>query len=307
MSTLAENAPNYPDGKQLAQAVIDANQNIIDAARLGKGREGMGTTCTAAILSGERLVIAHVGDSRAYLLHQGTIQQITRDHSLMADLIEAGQITKEEARTHPNRSVITRALGSDPHTQPDMYEINVSAGDRILICSDGLTTMLYDKEVATVLRSVHNPQDCANTLVERALDAGGVDNVTVVVVDVSGNSEVVNKKVRRKTKAWVIVFILALIAILAGTVFGVNYLLSHSAYLANEDGKVAIYEGRPGSFLGFSFSHLEEVTNISVDDLNPGVAQKVEENSILLGGVDEAQEWCAETEKDIKSKESKTA
>ena len=80
---------------------------------------------TAAMLEGERLIIAQVGDSRAYLLHQGKLQQLTRDHSLMADMIEAGQLTPEEARSHPNRSVITRALGSDPHTQPDLYEINV--------------------------------------------------------------------------------------------------------------------------------------------------------------------------------------
>ena len=107
----------------------------------------MGTTCTAAMLEGERLVIAQVGDSRAYLLHKGKIQQLTRDHSLMADLIEAGQITPEEARVHPQRSVITRALGSDPRTVADLYEINVDAGDRLLLCSDGLSGMVLDQDI----------------------------------------------------------------------------------------------------------------------------------------------------------------
>ena len=107
---------------------------------------------TAAMLEGERLVIAQVGDSRAYLLHQGKLQQLTRDHSLMADMIEAGQLTPEEARTHPQRSVITRALGSDAHLHPDIYEINVETGDRLLICSDGLSGMIFDDQIENTLR-----------------------------------------------------------------------------------------------------------------------------------------------------------
>ncbi len=103
------------------------------------------------MLEGERLVIAQVGDSRAYLLHQGKLQQLTRDHSLMADMIEAGQLTPEEARTHPNRSVITRALGSDAHLRPDIYEINVETGDRLLVCSDGLSGMVCDDEIEHTL------------------------------------------------------------------------------------------------------------------------------------------------------------
>ena len=147
VNVLAERAPAHPDPEALGRAVEEANRAIIVAAHEGRGREGMGTTMTAAMLEGERLIIAQVGDSRAYLLHQGKLQQLTRDHSLMADMIEAGQLTPEEARTHPNRSVITRALGSDPHTQPDLYEINVETGDRLLICSDGLSGMVCDNDI----------------------------------------------------------------------------------------------------------------------------------------------------------------
>ena len=136
IQTLVANAPETPDGDDLARAVVAANHAIIRAVHEGIGRKGMGTTMTAAMLSGKRLVIAQVGDSRAYLLHEGALQRITRDHSLMADLIDSGQITPEEAKTHPQRSVITRALGSDPSTLPDIYEMNVSAGDRLLLCSD---------------------------------------------------------------------------------------------------------------------------------------------------------------------------
>lgn len=130
--------------------MIAANLNVIKAPAKGIGREGMGTTLTAAILEGERLIIAQVGDSRAYLLHEGKLQQLTRDHSLMADMIEAGQLTEAEARVHPNRSVITRAIGSDPHMQPDIYELNVETGDRILLCSDGICTMIEDPRSSTL-------------------------------------------------------------------------------------------------------------------------------------------------------------
>ena len=107
-------APQHADVEELGRAVEEANLAIIRAAREGRGREGMGTTCTAAILEGERLVIAQVGDSRAYLLSKGRLQQLTRDHSLMADLIEAGHITKEEAKVHPQRSVIDPSAGKRP-------------------------------------------------------------------------------------------------------------------------------------------------------------------------------------------------
>ena len=186
---LSELAPEHPDGEALGRAIEEANRAVIQAAREGRGRQGMGTTMTAAMLEGERLVIAQVGDSRAYLLHQGKLQQLTRDHSLMADMIEAGQLTPEEARTHPQRSVITRALGSDAHLHPDIYEINVETGDRLLICSDGLSGMIFDDQIENTLRRVQDPQRCASQLVNEAIAAGGHDNVTVIVADVTGYAQ----------------------------------------------------------------------------------------------------------------------
>ena len=181
VNTLAELAPSHLDAEGLTAAVEAANYNVMKAPRQGIGRDGMGTTLTAAMLEGERLLIAQVGDSRAYLLHKGHLQQITRDHSLMADLIEAGQITPEEARVHPDRSVITRAIGSDIHMRPDIYELNVDAGDRILLCSDGLSNVMADQEMLFEVAHGVRKSDCCQRLLRIAKNRGAPDNVTVAM------------------------------------------------------------------------------------------------------------------------------
>ena len=295
IDVLAERAPEHPDGEQLARAVEDANRAVIQAAREGRGREGMGTTMTAAMLEGERLVIAQVGDSRAYLLHQGTLQQLTRDHSLMADMIEAGQLTPEEARTHPNRSVITRALGSDEYLHPDIYEINVETGDRLLICSDGLSTMLRDADIERTLCRVQDPQRCATQLVNEAISAGGHDNITVIVADVTGFADVRRKKMARKTKLSIAFVLVLFAAIVAGAAWGTSTYLNTAAYLAADSGKVAIYRGVPGTVLGMSFSSLERTTDVSLDDLQPGVANRLE-SGIRVDDLAAAEALVAEYE-----------
>lgn len=298
---VAEQVPDHPDAEALCRAVEEANRAIIRAAHEGRGREGMGTTMTAAMLEGERLIIAQVGDSRAYLLHQGKLQQLTRDHSLMADMIEAGQLTPEEARSHPNRSVITRALGSDPHTQPDLYEINVQTGDRLLICSDGLSGMLRDQNIESTLARVHDPQRCAAQLVNEAIAAGGHDNITVIVVDVSGFAEVRRKKMARKTKFGIALVLVLFIAIIGAAIAGTNAYLHHAAYLADDNGKVAIYRGIPGSVFGFSYSELVQTSDVSVNDLQPGFAERLK-GGWRVDSVDAAEALVKEYQKDIDSK-----
>ena len=300
---LAEHAPEHPDGEALARAVEEANHEVMRAARDGRGREGMGTTMTAAVLEGERLVIAQVGDSRAYLMHQGKLQQLTRDHSLMADLIEAGQLTPEEARCHPQRSVITRALGSDPCMHPDMYEIKVETGDRLLICSDGLSGMLCDQDIEHTMRRVQDPQRCAAQLVNEAIAAGGHDNVTVIVADVSGFAEARRRKLARKTKLFIATILVLFAAIVGGTAWGANAYLNTTAYLAAQDGKVAIYRGVPGTLLGLSFSHLERVTDVSVNDLQPGTANRLAAG-IQVDTVDAAEALVREYEAEAAQKGS---
>ena len=305
VNVLAERAPAHPDPEALGRAVEEANRAIIVAAHEGRGHEGMGTTMTAAMLEGERLIIAQVGDSRAYLLHQGKLQQLTRDHSLMADMIEAGQLTPEEARTHPNRSVITRALGSDPHTQPDLYEINVETGDRLLICSDGLSGMVCDNDIESTLARVRDPQRCASQLVNEAIANGGHDNVTVIVADVTGFAEVRRKKIARKTKLSIALVLVLFAAIVGGTAWGTNEYLHNAAYLANDNGKVAIYRGVPGSVFGLGYSELVKTTDVSVSDLQPGFQERLKEGW-RVDSVEAAESLVKEYQEDIDAKSKPT-
>lgn len=276
-TVLAEKAPKTADAEALGQAVEEANLAIIEAAREGRGREGMGTTCTAAILEGERLVLAQVGDSRAYLLHQGKLQQLTHDHSLVALMVEAGQLTPAEARVHPRRSVITRALGTDPTTKPDLYELDVQTGDRLLLCSDGLSGMVEDADIEAIMNRTADPQRCASQLVNEAIAAGGNDNITVVVADVAGRKEAQRKKLALKTKLTIAFVIVVLAALFAGSAWAANAFVHNSAYLTEQDGKVAIYKGTPEPFLMLSYSELVEVTEVEVDKLSPGVASRIKE------------------------------
>lgn len=298
IKTLEQLAPAHPDAQALERAVEAANLNVLQAPSQGIGREGMGTTLTAAMIEGERLLIAQVGDSRAYLLHQGELQQLTRDHSLMMDLIEAGQITPEEARVHPNRSVITRAIGSDPHMKPDIYELNISAGDRLLLCSDGLSTMLEDDEIQTIMRHTPSPQQCASDLVDAALQAGGYDNVTVVVADIEGFKHNKVVKERRKSHALVIGIVIAFVLAFALGIFAGYQYVNNSAYLIEENGTVSVYRGINDNLFGIPLSSLERTTDIAVDDLQPGVANRIKEG-MSVGGIDEANRLIESYEQDI--------
>lgn len=303
INTLNDLAPQSADAEALARAVVAANLNVIKAPSQGVGREGMGTTLTAAILEKERLVIAQVGDSRAYLLHNGSLQQLTRDHSLMADMIEAGQLTEAEARVHPNRSVITRAIGSDPHMQPDLYELNVETGDRLLLCSDGICGMIEDHEIASIMRQAPSAQSCADQLVEAALAAGGFDNATAVVVDVEGFKAVREKKQARKSKALAIGVIVCLLAALACAVFAGYYYVNNSAYLIDQDGKVAVYRGLNEELFGIPLSNLEYTSGVEVDKLNPGVANRIKEG-MAVGSLEEANNLITTYQQEIALQES---
>lgn len=298
VNTLAELAPSHLDAEGLTAAVEAANYNVMKAPRQGIGRDGMGTTLTAAMLEGERLLIAQVGDSRAYLLHKGHLQQITRDHSLMADLIEAGQITPEEACVHPNRSVITRAIGSDIHMRPDIYELNVDAGDRILLCSDGLSSMISNNAIESIMRRQSDAQHCADELVTAALENGGADNVTVVVADVPGFSEVREKKRAHKSRVFYIGLAIALVAVIFAAGFGGYAFISNSAYLIEENGKVSVYRGTPDDFMGIKLSTLDHTTNVDVDKLQPGVANRIKEG-MSVSSIDEANSLIAGYEEEI--------
>ena len=162
-----------------------ANQRINTRGQEPELR-GMGTTLVAISLDGDigQVSIINVGDSRAYRLIPGGLERITRDHSFVEDLIEQGRITRTEARTHPQRNIVTRALGIEPDVEIDAFEVFVVAGDRFVLCSDGLVDEVEDSDIAEVLASVDDPKMAAKQLVELAVDAGGRDNITVLVADV---------------------------------------------------------------------------------------------------------------------------
>ena len=162
-----------------------ANQRINTRGQEPELR-GMGTTLVAISLDGDigQVSIINVGDSRAYRLIPGGLERITRDHSFVEDLIEQGRITRTEARTHPQRNIVTRALGIEPDVEIDAFEVFVVAGDRFVLCSDGLVDEVEDSDIAEVLASVDDPKMAAKQLVELAVDAGGRDNITVLVAEV---------------------------------------------------------------------------------------------------------------------------
>jgi PPM family protein phosphatase len=170
-----------PTEAQLANIVREANRRIYDLAVADESRRGMGTTLTLAKLHGDEVSLAHVGDSRAYRLRGGELEQLTRDHSLVAELERSGQITPEAAENHPQRSIITRALGPEPDVEVDTYTLAGRDEDVFLICSDGLTSMISDDEVASILRSAGSLDEAADGLVRAANQSGGKDNITVIL------------------------------------------------------------------------------------------------------------------------------
>src|SRR5436305_12343588 len=177
-----------PTSDGLVDAVKKANRTVWNLAESNRDQRGMGTTLTAIALvddgGDERLAVVNVGDSRAYLLQQGELEQLTEDHSLVEQMVREGQLTPEEAQVHPQRSIITRALGLDPDAEVDSWELTPYRGDRILLCSDGLTNELTDDQIASTLRTVSDPNEAARQLIQEARDHGGSDNITCVIVDV---------------------------------------------------------------------------------------------------------------------------
>jgi PPM family protein phosphatase len=167
--------------ERLATRVREANAQIYERSRADRGRAGMGTTLTAAYVDDTHVAIAHVGDSRAYLFRDGTLQRLTQDHSLVDELVRRGKLTEEQAAEHPQRSIITRALGPEPDVEVDTWTYPARAGDVILLCSDGLTSMISEERVRAILAEHDNLDEAGDELIREANEAGGRDNITVVL------------------------------------------------------------------------------------------------------------------------------
>ncbi|HEY8704428.1 MAG TPA: Stp1/IreP family PP2C-type Ser/Thr phosphatase [Gaiellaceae bacterium] len=188
-AALEDTDPGSAGGEERVVALIQAaNRRVYERSNADPAASGMGTTITAALVEGTRVTFGHVGDSRAYLLRDGVMEQLTEDHSLVNELMKSGKLSPEEAETHPQRSVITRALGTDPDVDVDTFAVEAQDGDLFLICSDGLTTMVGDEDILELLERHHDDLDrAAKSLVAAANRAGGEDNITVVAFTISAD------------------------------------------------------------------------------------------------------------------------
>jgi protein phosphatase len=257
--------------ERLVSRVQEANQRIWEQSRARSEQAGMGTTLTAAYLDDSELAIAHVGDSRAYLFRDGSLKRLTQDHSLVDELVRRGKLTEEQAAEHPQRSIITRALGAEPTVEVDTWTYAVRPGDVLLLCSDGLTSMVAEERVEQILRGSMDLHVAAQQLIDEANTAGGRDNITVVlsrIEDAGGLADAAQptevrppdadhepaaataapapgrRPLGRRAK---VMAALAATLIVLGLVIGGGYLATRQLYFigTNAQGIVTIYRGLP--------------------------------------------------------------
>jgi protein phosphatase len=286
----AEASASQPE--TLAAIVRDANQAIRERAEQDSSLRGMGTTCTLALIEGSHVQIAHVGDSRAYLFREGQLSQLTEDHTLVSRMVSEGRLRAEDAEHHPQRSIITRALGTEPDVEVDLLSFEVVPGDRLMLCSDGLSSMINFDTIKEILGRVSESQAAADQLVEAANEAGGEDNITVVLLTmlpegVTADQGTVLGSVQpspaervdtdtdssdtRVSRSWLRLafgtLVLLLLLACAAFAYGRYYIANHYYVGADETGVVTIYRGVPGQFAGFQLNSVEESSSVTVDAL----------------------------------------
>jgi len=266
-------------GARLEDEVTSANKVVYARANEDDRFAGMGTTLTAALASAQAVHLAHVGDSRAYLMRAGSLRQLTRDHTLVDRMVQAGEITRDEADTHPHRNVLLRALGTEASVEVESIDVGLLEGDRVLICSDGLTTMVTEDQIVAILEAtLGNPQDAADRLVRAANRAGGIDNITAIVLEAAdGEPEegsVIEPpggppsgpggggdRARRAPWRWVIGAVAAVVILLAGYTAFRSYV-DDQWYVGVTNGHVAIYQGIPAVPFGIHLSRVDEDTGL---------------------------------------------
>lgn len=298
----------------------NANSEIYEKAAADESLRGMGTTCTLMLVADSTAQIAHVGDSRAYLLRDGELQQVTEDHTLVGRMVSEGRLDPEEAEHHPQRSIITRALGVDSEVDVDLISLDLQTGDRLLLCSDGLTSMIAAPQIREVLADGDDPQAAADALVDQANSAGGDDNITVVVVFAgieqtgapppptigetgsvpstatdpaadAGYHRAVEVAPRQRRWPRRLAASMLLVALLGVAGYGAaRYALSHSWFVGvNDDGRVAIFRGIPDEVAGMTLNEEHDTTTVTLDSL-PEFTRDDVENGISVASLSEAQE-----------------
>lgn len=166
----------------IKEAIEKANELLLQEANEDIDKQGMGTTLVVATIFQGRLVVANVGDSRLYIVNEG-IRQITRDHSYVEEMVRLGKVDKSQARVHPDKNIITRAIGATADIEADFFEVELQEGDKILLCTDGLTNMVEDEKILDIIRSRESIQEACESLVELANHNGGRDNITVMLIE----------------------------------------------------------------------------------------------------------------------------
>jgi protein phosphatase len=282
-------------GDSLRDAIEDANRAVYEKSLTDESLVGMGTTLTAGTLvTGGTLLIGHVGDSRAYLLRDEQLRRLTTDHSHVEELVRDGKITEDEAAVHPMRSVITRALGIDETVDVDVYPVELHVGDRVLFCSDGLTDMVHEDDIAAELRREDDAPRAAGRLVDCANKAGGVDNITVLVLAVTDEerpasdvppavlvavgaeplpepetkSAAAPRPKRRRRWVRVALWVIPILLVLAVAVGAIGWYARKDYFVGLQDHRITVYKGVPGGVLIWDPT-VERVTTLRVGELTP--------------------------------------
>jgi PPM family protein phosphatase len=312
-------------GEAIRDAIAVANDAVLEKSGSDQQLHGMGTTVTAGTLArGGTLLVGHVGDSRAYLARDGQLSQITDDHSLVEEMVRGGELTKEQAEVHPQRSIITRALGIDPEIDVDVYPVELREGDRVLFCSDGLTTMVRQDEIAGILSREPDPERAAQLLVDAANAAGGEDNVTALVVEVvedeavpaaaappdgdttdTTETEPVKPK-RRRVRAVlrVLLWVLPVLAILAIAFGAIAWYARGTYFVGAQKGEVTIFKGRPDGLLGWDPT-IEKRTGIETSQLTEQQKDDVEADK-TFSSRSSADDYVARLQRGIEERTTAT-
>jgi serine/threonine protein phosphatase PrpC len=307
-------------GHSLREAIEDANEAVFNKSLTDDKYQGMATTLTAATLaSGGTLLVGHVGDSRAYMLRDGEFRQITIDHSRVQELVDDGRLTAEDAAVHPMRNIITRSLGSEPHVDVDVYPVELHVGDRILFCSDGLTDMLHDDFLGDELRREDDPARAATRLVDAANRAGGVDNITVVIVAVTDEdpirddapvapvlvAELVDEpptnasdhpKSRRRERpdgrrvGRTLLWVIPVLLIIGIGIGAIAWYARTNYFVAANLGRVTVYKGVPGGLLWLDPT-IDHRTSLRLTDLRPVDAVNVRRGEQTFGSKSDADAY----------------
>jgi PPM family protein phosphatase len=300
---------------RLRSAIQRANAEVSERASKDQRLTGMGTTITAVIAGHDRVFLGHVGDSRAYLLRDGELRALTEDHSLVQRMVREGRLTPEQAEIHPQRSVLTRALGIDDDLEVDQATVEVTAGDRLLLCSDGLTSMVADEVIRKILAGHDDPQAASQALVEAANAAGGQDNITTVVLDVQEAAEPAPaqpadaaareapsrdwtaRPTRRGRRLAVMIGVPVLLV--AALLVGARMYLDQQWFVGIHDDNVSLFRGIPTEVLGLNLSTLVEETEIPAQSAEQLQTWRDIGDGITAGSEAEAREIMAQIQSDV--------